>query len=411
MNIVQVAYKQRFAEAADAQRSDSYYAAQPRALDVRQMAGKRVHNVAGRLLTHPDYYGADLGSYPRKAAACMEGVARSVLQVLLGAAGLPANCLDDIMGSRRHMDSDPQRSGWEGPAPPSELQVSQYNGPAAGAHVRTAAFRRMDQGLMTVIAEDAPGLEVQDVHGNWTKVNLQQGQVAVVAGHTLNVALGGIVPAGLHRVVVSKVRWSMAFKLRAYADAIIDLRETLDNAGLPLCDESSQPIKVGRLLAEHAFASQAYACQEQLGELRAAVGDDGSGGGGSGTGSAAHFGGPLAWRGADPEAAAQSWTPWVDEPKKPSPNPGGKSGADKTVETFLNENVFVRTLTGKTIAIKVSGHTTIWHCKRLIQDLEGIPMDQQRLIGAGKQMEDSHVLAFYGIGAGDTIHLVLRLQA
>lgn len=48
--------------------------------------------------------------------------------------------------------------------------------------------------------------------------------------------------------------------------------------------------------------------------------------------------------------------------------------------------------------------------QRLVHDQEGIPPDQQRLIGAGKQMEDSHVLASYGIRAGDMIHLVLRLR-
>lgn len=72
--------------------------------------------------------------------------------------------------------------------------------------------------------------------------------------------------------------------------------------------------------------------------------------------------------------------------------------------------IFIKTLTGKTITLQVDPNERVEEVKQKIFDKEGIPIDQQRIIFSGKQLENDKTLSDYNVQPESTIHLVLRLR-
>jgi len=79
------------------------------------------------------------------------------------------------------------------------------------------------------------------------------------------------------------------------------------------------------------------------------------------------------------------------------------------IELHKTMQIFVKTLIGKSITLSVEANDLVEDVKMMVEDREGVPAEKQRLVFAGKQLENGHTLAEYNVQKESTLHLVLRL--
>lgn len=112
---------------------------------------------------------------------------------------------------------------------------------------------------------------------------------------------------------------------------------------------------------------------------------------------------------AQPEAAAEVVPVPVSNGRKRKVSAKAAATPPKKESKKDKFQVLVKTLTGMILSFRVDRETTVLQLKTLFQEKGGVPVVQQRMIFAGRELEDERTMADYNIGIGATLHLVLRL--
>ena len=76
----------------------------------------------------------------------------------------------------------------------------------------------------------------------------------------------------------------------------------------------------------------------------------------------------------------------------------------------MSKQIFIKNLRGNSTTLDIEGTETVAELKWMIEEWEGIPGKEQRLVFAGKELNEERALSDYNIKKGSTIHLVLRLR-
>jgi len=108
-----------------------------------------------------------------------------------------------------------------------------------------------------------------------------------------------------------------------------------------------------------------------------------------------------------------TWLSVKQEPEEASEDGGSAGQARRPAKSQKHQSyfmIYIKKLSGEIIILEVSCDNTVEQVKGKVQVRDGLPIDEQRLIFAGKQLEDGRRLSFYNIQKEDTIHLVERLS-